>query len=63
MMMIALNSLFRQKKGAQWEEEDEKAGDRRKGSREKEAALGIATPSADALTGPSRSGELDDDAM
>ena len=53
MMIIAHNSLVRQKKGAQRELEKE-AGGRRKGGPTR-----IPTPGEDALTGPTRSGVLD----
>ena len=48
-MMIAPNSLVRQKERAQGEEEEE-VGDQRKGE-----AIGTPTPVADAPTGPTRS--------
>ena len=53
MMMIAPNSLSRQKEGVQGEGEAE-AGDQRKGGK-----TGTLTPVADAPTGLSRSGVLD----
>ena len=53
IMMIAPDSLARQKKGAHGEEEEE-SGDRRMGGQ-----TGTPTPGADAPTGPSRSEVLD----
>ena len=53
MMMIASNSLVRQKEGAQ-EEQEEKAGSRRK-----VGLTGTPMPSADVPIGPTRSGVLD----
>ena len=61
MMMIAPNSLARQKEGVQekgeegvQEKGEEEAGDQRKGSQ-----TGTQTSGADAHTGLSRSGVLD----
>ena len=54
MMMIALNSLFRQKEVVQREEEEEEAGGPRK-----EGLIGAPTPGADAPICPIRSGVLD----
>ena len=48
MMVIAPNSLARQKKGSQWEEEQEAGGRRKRGP------TGTPTPGADAPTGPDR---------
>ena len=53
LMMFAPNSLFRQKEGAQGEEEKE-AGDRRKAG-----STGTPTLGADALTCPTQSGVSD----
>ena len=53
MMMIAPNSLVRQKEGAQGEEEKEVGG------RRKEGPTGAPTPGTDAPTGPTRSGVSD----
>ena len=53
MMIIAPNSLFRQKEGAQAEKEEE-AGDRRKAGQ-----IGTLMPGPDALTGAIRSGVSD----
>ena len=52
-MMVAPNSLVRQKEGAQGKEEEEAGGRRRIGSVE------TKTPGADAPTGPTQSGVSD----
>ena len=53
IMIVALNSLVHQEKGAQ-EEEEEEAGSRRWVS-----SIGTPTPGADALTCPTQSGLSD----
>ena len=53
MMIVAPNSLVRQKVGTQGEEEEEARGRKRAGS------IGTPTPVADASTGPTQSGVSD----
>ena len=52
MMMIASNSLARQKEGAQGEEEEEEEARNQR----KRDQMGTPTPGADGHTGPTRSG-------